>query len=35
MSNEFENIPPELRPKPSCLLCMEERPCTLGVPGDG
>jgi hypothetical protein len=27
MSNEFENIPPELRPKPSCLLCMEERPC--------
>ena len=33
MTDEFENIPPELRPKPSCLLCMEERPCTWACLG--
>ncbi len=34
MSELFGNIPPELRPKPSCLFCNEQRPCTwacLGV----
>ncbi len=28
MVERFEGIPPELRPRPSCLLCTEERPCT-------
>jgi hypothetical protein len=27
MTEKFENVPPELRPRPSCLLCKEERPC--------
>jgi len=33
MSEGFEGIPPELRPKPSCLLCMEERPCNWACLG--
>ena len=33
MSSEFENIPPEMRPRPSCLLCMEERPCNWACLG--
>ena len=33
MSEGFEGVPPELRPQPSCLLCMEERPCTWACLG--
>ena len=33
MGEGFEGIPPELRPKPSCLLCMEERPCNWACLG--
>ncbi len=31
--SEENNIPPELRPRPSCLLCLEERPCTWACLG--
>jgi len=33
MSDKFENLPPELRPKPACRLCNEERPCTWACLG--
>ena len=33
MTDEFQSVPPELRPKPSCLLCMEERPCNWACLG--
>ncbi len=33
MTDEFHNMPPELRPQPSCLLCNEERPCNWACPG--
>jgi hypothetical protein len=33
MSKGLEGVPPELRPKPSCLLCQEERPCNWACLG--
>ncbi len=33
MSDKLNNIPPELRPQPSCMFCMEERPCTWACLG--
>ena len=33
MTNRFQNVPPELRRGPSCLLCNEERPCTWACLG--
>jgi len=33
MNSKFENLPPELRPRPACLLCNEERPCTWACLG--
>ena len=33
MTDKFENVPPELRPRPTCLLCNEERPCTWACLG--
>ena len=33
MSDKLGNLPPELRPKRSCLLCNEERPCTWACLG--
>lgn len=33
MSTSQANLPPELRPKPSCLFCDEERPCTWACLG--
>lgn len=31
--SRFGSLPPELRPKPSCLLCDEARPCTWACLG--
>jgi len=33
MSTPRDSLPPELRPKPSCLFCDEERPCTWACLG--
>jgi hypothetical protein len=33
MSDKFGNVPTELRPQPSCLLCNEERPCNWACLG--
>ncbi len=33
MTGRFENVPPELRPRLSCLLCNEERPCNWACLG--
>jgi hypothetical protein len=33
MNDKFADMPPELRPKASCVLCMEERPCNWACLG--
>ncbi len=33
MTEKFANVPPELRPRPACSLCNEERPCNWACLG--